>query len=241
MKTSTPTISVVIPVYNEERLIGHCLDALAAQTEAPLEVVVVDNNSTDKTIEIAKDYALVRVVKESQQGITHARTTGFNAARGDVIARLDADSIVKSDWIATLQALFSDDAIDAVTGNGAVAELSPKGRFWIRWYYKCFRAWHQRAIGVAPVLYGFNSALRTEAWHNAKHHTTDGDHAISEDLDVTLALIKEGYKLRYEPLLLVKCHVLRSLSIKKARRYYRTDGHTLYKYRLGTQKRWLKP
>lgn len=238
MKQATIKISVVIPVYNEERLIGHCLDALHAQTVPPYEIVIVDNNSTDKTIEIAKQHTLVRVVNETQQGITYARTTGFNAASGEVIARLDADSIVKPDWIEKLTNIFSNKSIDAVTGNAAVAELSPRGRFWIRWYYKCFRAWHQRNIRISPVLYGFNSALRKTAWESAKRHTTDGDHTISEDLDVTLALLKEGYALHYDPSLLVKCHVLRSLSLEKARRYYRTDGHTLKKYQVGNKKRW---
>lgn len=238
MKPASPTISVVIPVYNEERLITHCLDALKAQTVAPFEIIIVDNNSTDRTIELAKKYPLVRVVTETKQGITYARTTGFNAARGDIIARLDADSIVKANWVEILTELFSDDTVDAVTGNAAVAEVSPHGRFWIRWYYPLFRGWHQRSIGIEPVLYGFNSALRTNAWKVARKYTTDGDHGISEDLDVTLALMKTGCSLRYEPSLLVKCHVLRSLSLEKARRYYRTDGHTLKKYQVGNKKRW---
>lgn len=239
MKQTSSKISVVIPVYNEERLIAHCLDALRGQTMAPFEIIIVDNNSTDKTLEIAKKYPLVRIVSETEQGITYARTTGFDAARGDIIARLDADSIVKSDWVETLSKIFSDDSTDAVTGNAAVAELSPRNRFWIRWYYKIFRAWHQRSIGFSPVLYGFNSALKATAWQSAKKHLTNGDGTTSEDLDVTLALAKEGYKLRYEPSLLVKCHVLRSVSLEKARRYYRTDGHTLKKYQLGNKKRWI--
>lgn len=239
MSQTSPTISVVIPVYNEERLIAHCLDALQAQTVTPHEIIIVDNNSSDRTIEIAKKYPLVRVVSETKQGITYARTTGFNSVQGDIIARLDADSIVKNDWVATLTNIFADSSVGGVTGNAAVAEVSPKGRFWLRWYYPIFRAWHQRSIGFSPVLYGFNSALRANAWEVARQHTTDGDHGISEDLDVTLALVKEGFALRYEPKLLVKCHVLRSLSLEKARRYYRTDGHTLKKYQVGNKQRWI--
>ena len=67
---------------------------------------------------------------------------------------------------------------------------------------------------------------------------TDGDDTISEDVDVSLALIASGHRLVYTPRLMVKCAVLRSFDVAKMRRYYRTDGVTLAKYQLGNKKRW---
>src|SRR6185437_1716246 len=58
------TLSLVIPAYNEERYIKHCLDAIASQTVTPMEVFVVDNNSTDSTAAIAKNYEFVQVLSE---------------------------------------------------------------------------------------------------------------------------------------------------------------------------------
>ena len=71
------TISVVIPAWNEEKYIEEALDLIAKQTIQPLEVIVVDNNSVDNTVAIAKRKG-ARVIKEARQGITPARNAGFN-------------------------------------------------------------------------------------------------------------------------------------------------------------------
>ena len=117
-----PSVSVVIPVYNESRRLARCLDALSRQTRAPDEIIVVDNNSTDDSVEIARRYPLVRIITEKKQGITHARSAGFDTARSDVIARIDADSVVRSDWVQTLHQIFADETVDAATGTAGVAE-----------------------------------------------------------------------------------------------------------------------
>ena len=73
-------VSVVIPAYNEEKYIVDCLKALSNQTIAPDEVIVVDNNSTDKTASLARQ-AGAKVITVLEPGITPARTAGFNAAK----------------------------------------------------------------------------------------------------------------------------------------------------------------
>ncbi|HET6924501.1 MAG TPA: glycosyltransferase family A protein, partial [Candidatus Saccharimonadales bacterium] len=85
------TISLVIPVYNEEDHLDACLRSVMAQRIPFDEIVVVDNNSTDKTLWIARTFPNVRIVRETRQGVVHARSTGFDHARGDIIARIDAD------------------------------------------------------------------------------------------------------------------------------------------------------
>ncbi len=111
-------ISVVIPAYNEERLIGKCLDAFASQrTRHDFEIIVVDNHSTDRTADIVRSYASrlpVRVVWEPRKGRGRARATGCAAARGDIIASTDADAIVPSDWIERI-------ATEMAARPGAVA------------------------------------------------------------------------------------------------------------------------
>lgn len=233
-----PTVSVVIPAYNEERIIGRCLRALLAQTDQPDEIIVVDNASTDQTADIAARFPGVRVVTELRQGITFARQAGFDAAMGDVIARIDADSIVRPDWIAGIRADFADSRIDGQGGGAAIAELSPRGCFWFSWWYRGFRRWHERSTGVAPVLYGFNSALRRDAWLRARKLVAMGDAQVSEDLDVTIALLKSGHRLRYAPGMVVKARLFRSIDRKKLARYYATDGLTLARHRFGNPKRW---
>jgi glycosyltransferase involved in cell wall biosynthesis len=93
-------VSVVIPAFNEEKLIGRCLKSLEKQTmkRGDYEIIVVDNNSTDKTAQIAKKYA-DKVVKEKRKGILFARQKGCDEAQAEIILRTDADGYVPKDWI----------------------------------------------------------------------------------------------------------------------------------------------
>ena len=92
-------LSVVIPAYNEEKYIGACLDELITTAGNDIyEIIVVDNASTDRTSAIAKSYKGVKVVKETKKGLTRARQAGLMAAKGELIAYIDADTHVKKGW-----------------------------------------------------------------------------------------------------------------------------------------------
>src|SRR5690606_38180984 len=99
-------ISVVIPARDDARHLDRCLRALATQTHPPWEVVVVDNASTDDTAAVARAHG-ARVVAEPRVGIPAAAATGYDAASGEVIARLDADSVPPPDWVARVGAAMS--------------------------------------------------------------------------------------------------------------------------------------
>lgn len=235
-----PTVTVVIPALNEAAILEKCLGALCACPRPAEEILVVDNGSTDGTAEIARSFEGVRVLTESRPGITFARRSGFDAARGDVIARIDADSIVSPWWIDELRAVFgSRPEVDGVAGGAAIVELSPPGRFWGRWWYRGFRAWHERSIGVSPMLYGFNSAFRREAWLDSRHLTALGDLHVSDDVDVTIALLRTGKRLVFAPKLVVNARLFRSVDSEKLKRYYRSDGLTLARHGYGNPKRWI--
>jgi glycosyltransferase involved in cell wall biosynthesis len=93
------SLSIVIPVYNEQSHLKACLDSIAKQEDYPDEVIVVDNNSTDKTCDIAKSYPFVKLAREKKQGVLSARTKGFNLAKSDFIGRIDADTVLPPTWI----------------------------------------------------------------------------------------------------------------------------------------------
>jgi peptidoglycan-N-acetylglucosamine deacetylase len=113
-------ISIVIPAYNEQKTIGQTLDSLAVQkTQHPFEVIVVDNNSTDKTVKIVNAYRTrldITLIEEKRKGRSPARRAGFAAARGDIIFSTDADVVVPPDWIGKMASYFADPSIAAVTG-----------------------------------------------------------------------------------------------------------------------------
>ena len=89
-----PSVSVVIPTYNYGRFIGEAIESALSQTHAPLELIVVDDGSTDNTCEVLKQYAgQVQYISQKNQGPSAARNKGILAARGEWIAFLDADDL----------------------------------------------------------------------------------------------------------------------------------------------------
>jgi len=119
-------VSVVIPCYNEEKVIAACLTALVSQkTSHSFEVIVVNNNSTDQTVEIIKkfqDKLDIKIVQQKKKGRGFARRMGFQHARGDIILSTDADTIVPSDWIETLVSNLLQEKIIAVTGSSKIVD-----------------------------------------------------------------------------------------------------------------------
>ncbi len=101
-----PVISVVMPAYNEEKYIEKSLKSLRNQkTKVPYEIIVCDNNSTDRTVEIAKKYA-DKVVHEERQGIAFARNTAIAHSKGKYLANVDADTIYPPDYIERIYEIF---------------------------------------------------------------------------------------------------------------------------------------
>jgi glycosyltransferase involved in cell wall biosynthesis len=99
-----PFVSVVVPLYNEERWIDECLRALSAQQypEDRYEILVIDNNSTDRSAERVALYPRVRLLREPVQGDFAARNRGIVEARGDILAFTDADTAPHPDWIRSI-------------------------------------------------------------------------------------------------------------------------------------------
>ncbi|GAA5212088.1 glycosyltransferase family 2 protein [Microbacterium kyungheense] len=182
------TLSVVIPSLNDAEMLRHCLAALAAQTRAPDEIIVVDNGSDDDTAEVARG-AGARVVDEPVRGVLRATSAGFDAARGEIIGRLDADSRPAPDWAARLDRRFSaDPTLTALTGTGTFYGGS---RFWhfvghhvyLGGYLFVFRA----VIGHIP-LFGSNFAIRRDAWRGIRPRVHLDDPHAHDDLDISLVL-----------------------------------------------------
>ncbi len=105
--TRRPTISLIIPAYNEEEYLPECLDAIMRNVAGKaVEIIVVDNNSTDDTKKVIDRYPAVTYVFEAQKGITRARQRGFLAATGDILAYVDADTRPPPGWIEQIWEQF---------------------------------------------------------------------------------------------------------------------------------------
>jgi glycosyltransferase involved in cell wall biosynthesis len=188
-------ISIVIPVYNEGLHLAPCLDAIAEQTKAPFEVIVVDNNSTDNTAAIAAQYDFVSVIQEPKQGVIHARTTGFNGARGDIIARIDADSLLPNDWVETVEAVMADTSIDAVSGAARYYNVAYAGLFNAIDLF--FRKYLEKRLKNRVYLWGANMAIRKDAWLKARKLLC-AHGGIHEDYDLAIHLQEVGGKVVFD-------------------------------------------
>lgn len=189
MSKKTLVLSIVIPAYNEEGYIGKCLDSIAAQTLKPHEVIVVDNNSTDRTVEIARQYPLVKVIHEKRQHQVFAQAAGFNKATGDILGRIDADSILPPDWVEKIIQAFADDPkLIAVTGGADPYDAPMK-----RAGSAIFHSYIYVAGLVAGhrLLWGSNCALRATGWRKIKNQVMMRPD-IWEDYDMAFCLARLG-------------------------------------------------
>ncbi|HEX9503677.1 MAG TPA: glycosyltransferase family 2 protein [Patescibacteria group bacterium] len=132
-------ISFVIPAYNEEKFLRPCLQSILDEARAAshlVEIIVVNNASTDSTKQVALSFPGVIVVDELKKGLTHARVAGFRAATGDLVANLDADSMLTPGWINNVVNQFlRRPQLVAVSGPVIYHDMSLGSNLLIRIYY----------------------------------------------------------------------------------------------------------
>lgn len=184
------TLSIVIPVYNEQNHLKDCLDSIARQTCKPTDVIVVDNNSSDNSVKIAQSYSFVKVLHEKRQGQVFAQATGFNAAKSAILGRIDADSILPVDWVEKVIELFHNEpATVALTGDADPYDTPLKAIAGA-----VFRFYHSFVSRIASghvMLWGANMAVRTREWDKVGTKMTFRSD-VWEDYELSFHLAKLG-------------------------------------------------
>src|SRR5579872_140752 len=117
MSSHTPLISVIVPARNAERTLPRCLDSLSAQTSEDVEVIVVDDNSTDGTAAIASRYAIKLIALPQHAGVSAARNRGAEAARAEVLLFLDADVVLAPGGMTRVIATMARPEVSALIGS----------------------------------------------------------------------------------------------------------------------------
>ena len=195
------SISVVIPALNDAAMLEQCLAALAVQSRPADEIIVVDNGSTDATAAVARA-AGATVVDEPRPGIFPATAAGFDAAAGDILARLDADSVPPPDWLARVEAQLADGSITALTGPGDFYGGNALTHWFGRTLYIGGYFWFVTLmLGHAP-LFGSNLALRADAWRRIRGSVHRDRRDVHDDLDLAFHL-EPDMEVRYDPTLRV--------------------------------------
>lgn len=120
---SRPTVSIIVPAFNSESYIAETLQSALAQTFDDFEVLVVDDGSTDRTVEVAERFALiderVRVIQQSNQGVSIARNSALAVARGEFLALLDSDDVWRCDYLTEQLRVLREWKADIVSANAS--------------------------------------------------------------------------------------------------------------------------
>lgn len=198
----TRFVSVLIPAFNEERVIEGSIRRVLASEQVQLEIIVIDDGSSDSTAEIVRnafaDEPRVQLLSLPNGGKALALNQGIMLARGDVIIALDADTQFEPMTIARLARWFADADVGAVAGNAKVGNKINLVTRWQAIEYVTAQNLERRALdqlGAITVVPGAVGAWRRSALDSVGGYPVD---TLAEDQDLTIAVQRKGWLVAYD-------------------------------------------
>jgi len=203
MMTPTLKVSIVIPAFNEEGTIRASVLAAVKQTTPAHEIIVVDNRSVDRTASVVREIQdefpaapIIYCRQDLVQGLIPTRNFGLDRATGDVLGRIDADSVLDPTWVAQVQAAFADPTVAATTGPVSYYDM-PLEKFGLRADDRVRRVMIKLAREYSFV-FGSNMALRRSAWESIRDEVClDESDELHEDIDISVHLHGNGLRVKY--------------------------------------------
>ncbi len=192
----TPRASVVIPAYNSEKTIGGCLEALRNQSIKPLETIVVDDGSSDNTIQTAVRFG-ARILAQRHAGPAAARNRGARAARGEIVLFTDADCVPDRDWTEEMLGPFRDRGIAGVQGAYRTRQeslISRFAQFEIEQRYE--RLAKRKSIDFIGT---YSAAYRRDPLLRSSGFDEKFPEASGEDPELSFRLSKAGHRMVFNP------------------------------------------
>lgn len=200
-----PDVAVLIPAYNEEKVIVRTVRSVLESDYPNLRAIVIDDGSKDATLEVCRDVfrdeiaaGRVTVLTKPNSGKADALNYGLESVTEELFVGIDADTIIAPDAISKLVPHFSDLRVAAMAGN---AKVGNRVNLWTRWQaleYITSQNFERRALNTlnaVSVVPGAIGAWRTEAVQAAGGYQHD---TVAEDADLTMALLQSGYRVNYE-------------------------------------------
>ncbi|MER5538057.1 glycosyltransferase [Streptomyces mirabilis] len=194
----TEPVSVLVPAYNEAKCIENTVRSLMA-SEHPVEVLVVDDGSSDGTARIVEDLLLpnVRVVRQHNAGKPAALNRGLANARHDIVVMMDGDTVFEPSTVRELVQPFADPSVGAVAGNAKVGNRDSLIGAWQHIEYVMGFNLDRRMydiLGCMPTIPGAVGAFRRSALERVGGMSDD---TLAEDTDITMALHRDGWRVVY--------------------------------------------
>lgn len=188
--TKHPSVSVIIPAFNAEKYIRQAVTAACGQSYPGIEVIVVDDGSTDSTVEILKNMNGVIIRQQNNSGPAAARNLGAACAQGEVLFFTDSDCLARRDWIATAMKGFSSEEIAVVAGSYGIA--NPQNLL-----ARCVHAEilyrHERLMPDYPKSFGsYNFGIRKQVFEQIGGFDTGYRQASGEDNDLSYKVLRSG-------------------------------------------------
>jgi cellulose synthase/poly-beta-1,6-N-acetylglucosamine synthase-like glycosyltransferase/peptidoglycan/xylan/chitin deacetylase (PgdA/CDA1 family) len=202
-QVALPPVSVIVPAYNEEAGLEASVRSLVATTYAgPVEVIIVDDGSTDATPvigrELRREFPNVRLVRQPNRGKSAALNTGIGYAKHDILVLVDGDTVFQPNTIGRLVGQFADPDVGAVSGNTKVANRKGLIGRWQHLEYVVGFNLDRRMYDILrcmPTVPGAIGAFRRQALASAGELSTD---TLAEDTDLTMAICRAGWRVVYE-------------------------------------------
>ena len=197
-----PSVSVIVPAFNEEKVIFRTIESLLKSEYPDFEIVVVDDGSMDSTYSVAAaafgDNPRVKIYRKENGGKAAALNFGWKKSSGEIIIALDADTVFAPTTIAALAHRFADPKLGAVAGNAKVGNRINIVTKWQALEYITAQNFDRRAfasLNCITVVPGSVGAWRREVLENTGGFSSD---TLAEDQDLTIQVRKLGYKIGYE-------------------------------------------
>ena len=205
-----PNVAVLIPAYNEEKVIERTVQAALNSDYPNLRVIVIDDGSKDRTLQVARNafsaeeaHGKVIILTKPNSGKADALNYGIeHIGDSEIFVGIDADTVIAPDAISRLVPHFVNPKVGAIAGN---AKVGNRVNLWTRWQaleYITSQNFERRALdvlGAVSVVPGAIGAWRVSAVREAGGYHTD---TVAEDADLTMALLRLGYRVEYEDMAL---------------------------------------